>query len=87
MGTVVEFTIKTTAGNGCGAWVGYRRSRGSWGGTAFETKVADEEGLCQWHWGVADDALPGKAEFRATAEGYGDSRMTLETFYIEKCSQ
>jgi hypothetical protein len=87
IGDMAIFVVRTRPGNECGGSISYWNVHDSWVSDRLELTTTDEAGLCRWKWQVADDALPGEAEFRATAEAYGNSRMLIEHFRIEKCSK
>jgi hypothetical protein len=88
IGDVATFVVMTKPRNVCFASVGYGNIKGIWLGRNFESVVADDEGLCEWTWQVADDASVGTARFRAEVEGYGHVASTLpQPFDIKDCSR
>lgn len=88
VGDMVTFVIRTTPGNECLGDIGYWNSKGQWAGPSFDPTVADREGICRWTWTVADDALPGTAEFKAGVRGYGTmSSIMPQVFQVQVCVQ
>lgn len=87
VGGTATLVVRTEPGNVCGGSIGYWNVQNRRVGIDLESIATDEEGLCTWTWRIPDDALPGRVEFRSTAEAQGNSRMLIEHFRVERCNQ